>query len=179
MRSIQYNLVNLTMNLFKSLLFFIVLLVLSRLIPHPPNFTPLIAGAVFLPFMLKDRTLIIVGLPILCLFISDLIIGFHSLMLWTYGAFLIIGLTVFNISKLNLRTLLGLSLASPTIFYVISNFGVWLTAATYTKDLNGLLECYVLALPFYGNSLVSTVLFSLVFFLTRHLVIIRSKSKFI
>ena len=167
------------MNLFKSLLFFIVLLVLSRLIPHPPNFTPLIAGAVFLPFMLKDRTLIIVGLPILCLFISDLIIGFHSLMLWTYGAFLIIGLTVFNISKLNLRTLLGLSLASPTIFYVISNFGVWLTAVTYTKDLNGLLECYFLALPFYGNSLVSTVLFSLVFFLTRHLVIQRSKSKFI
>ena len=126
------------MNLLKSLLFFIVLLVLSRLIPHPPNFTPLIAGAVFLPFMLKDRSLII-GLPLLCLFISDLIIGFHSLMLWTYGAFLIIGLTVFNISKLNLKTLLGLSLASPTIFYIVSNFGVWLSAATYTKDLNGLL----------------------------------------
>ena len=156
-----------------------VLLVLSRLIPHPPNFTPLIAGAVFLPFMLKDRTLIIVGLPILCLFISDLIIGFHSLMLWTYGAFLIIGLTVLNISKLNLRTLLGLSLASPTIFYVISNFGVWLTAVTYTKDLNGLLECYFLALPFYGNSLVSTLLFSLVFFLCRHLIIKRNNPKFI
>ena len=100
-------------------------------------------------------------------------------MIWTYGAFLIIGLTVFNISKLNLKTLLGLSLASPTIFYIVSNFGVWLTAVTYTKDLNGLLECYFLALHFYGNSLVSTVLFSLVFFLTRHLVIKRSKSKFI
>ena len=81
------------MNLLKSLLFFIVLIVLSRLIPHPPNFTPLIAGAVFLPFMLKDKILV-VGLPLLCLFISDLIIGFHTLMLWTYVAFLIIGLTV-------------------------------------------------------------------------------------
>ena len=165
------------MNLLKSLLFFIVLLVLSRLIPHPPNFTPLIAGAVFLPFMLKDKTLII-SVPILCLFISDLVIGFHSLMLWTYGAFLIIGLTVFNISKLNLKTLLGLSLSSPTIFYVFSNFGVWLMSVTYTKDLNGLLECYFLALPFYGNSLVSTVLFSLIFFMTRHLITRRSESKF-
>ena len=118
------------MNLLKSLLFFIVLLVLSRLIPHPPNFTPLIAGAVFLPFMLKNKTLII-GLPVLCLLISDLIIGFHSLMLWTYGAFLIIGLTVFNISKLNLKTLLGLSLASPTIFYIVSNFGVLVDFVTF------------------------------------------------
>ena len=166
------------MNLLKSLLFFIVLIVLSRLIPHPPNFTPLIAGAVFLPFMLKDKVLV-VGLPLLCLFISDLIIGFRTLMLWTYGAFLIIGLTVFNLSKLNLKTLLGLSLISPTIFFVISNFGVWLTAAIYTKDLNGFLECYFVALPFYGNSLTSTVLFSLVFFLTRNLIIKSNKTKFI
>ena len=164
------------MNLLKSLLFFVGLLILSRLIPHPPNFTPLLAGAVFLPFLLKDKTLI-VALPLVCLFISDLIIGFHNVMLWTYGAFFIIGITVINFSKLNLKSLLGLSLAGPTFFYLITNFGVWLSSSTYAKDVYGLLECYVLALPFYGNSLFSTLLFSLLFLATRNLLLRKSSSQ--
>ena len=166
------------MNLLKSLLFFVGLLILSRLIPHPPNFTPLLAGAVFLPFLLKDKTLI-VALPLVCLFISDLIIGFHNVMLWTYGAFFIIGITVINFSKLNLKSLLGLSLAGPTFFYLITNFGVWLISSTYAKDVYGLLECYVLALPFYGNSLFSTLLFSLLFLATRNLLLRKNSSQLI
>ena len=166
------------MNLLKSLLFFVGLLVLSRLIPHPPNFTPLLAGAVFLPFLLKDKTLI-VALPLVCLFISDLIIGFHNVMLWTYGAFFIIGITVINFSKLNLKSLLGLSLEGPTFFYLITNFGVWLSSSTYAKDVYGLLECYVLALPFYGNSLFSTLLFSLLFLATRNLLLRKNSSQLI
>ena len=166
------------MNLLKSLLFFVGLLILSRLIPHPPNFTPLLAGAVFLPFLLKDKTLI-VALPLVCLFISDLIIGFHNVMLWTYGAFFIIGKTVINFSKLNLKSLLGLSLAGPTFFYLITNFGVWLSSSTYAKDVYGLLECYVLALPFYGNSLFSTLLFSLLFLATRNLLLRKNSSQLI
>tara|TARA_B100000378_G_C17996214_1_gene395587 strand:+ start:210 stop:710 length:501 start_codon:yes stop_codon:yes gene_type:complete len=166
------------MNLLKSLLFFVGLLILSRLIPHPPNFTPLLAGAVFLPFLLKDKTLI-VALPLVCLFISDLIIGFHNVMLWTYGAFFIIGITVINFSKLNLKSLLGLSLAGPTFFYLITNFGVWLSSSTYAKDVYGLLECYVLALPFYGNSLFSTLLFSLLFLATRNLLLRKNSSQLI
>ena len=166
------------MNLLKSLLFFVGLLILSRLIPHPPNFTPLLAGAVFLPFLLKDKTLI-VALPLVCLFISDLIIGFHNVMLWTYGAFFIIGITVINFSKLNLKSLLGLSLAGPTFFYLITNFGVWLSSSTYAKDVYGLLECYVLALPFYGNSLFSTLLFSLLFLATRNLVLRKNSSQLV
>ena len=166
------------MNLLKSLLFFVGLLILSRLIPHPPNFTPLLAGAVFLPFLLKDKTLI-VALPLVCLFISDLIIGFHNVMLWTYGAFFIIGKTVINFSKLNLKSLLGLSLAGPTFFYLITNFGVWLSSSTYAKDVYGLLECYVLALPFYGNSLFSTLLFSLLFLATRNLALRKNSSQLV
>jgi len=166
------------MNLLKSLLFFVGLLILSRLIPHPANFTPLLAGAVFLPFLLKDKTLI-VALPLVCLFISDLIIGFHNVMLWTYGAFFIIGITVINFSKLNLKSLLGLSLAGPTFFYLITNFGVWLSSSTYAKDVYGLLECYVLALPFYGNSLFSTLLFSLLFFATRNLLVRKNSSQLV
>ena len=166
------------MNLLKSLLFFVGLLILSRLLPHPPNFTPLLAGAVFLPFLLKDKTLI-VALPLVCLFISDLIIGFNNVMLWTYGAFFIIGITVINFSKLNLKSLLGLSLAGPTFFYLITNFGVWLSSSIYAKDIYGLLECYVLALPFYGNSLFSTLLFSFLFLATRNLLLRKNSSQLI
>ena len=163
------------MNIIKSLLFFVSLIVLSRLIPHPPNFTPIIAGAVFLPFMLKDNRLVI-ALPLICLFFSDLIIGFHNTMFWTYGAFFLISLAVINYSKLRLRNLLALSVASPTFFYLFTNFGVWLSSITYAKSLSGLIECYILALPFYGNSLCSTVLFSLTFFITRNLLLKRKTS---
>ena len=157
------------MNLLKSLCFFAGIMILSRLIPHPPNFTPLIAGAVFLPFMLKDRR-VVIGLPLCLLFISDLIIGMHNVVFWTYGAFLLIGLTVFRFSGLNLNNLLGLSVISPTIFYLTTNFGVWLTSSMYSNNFSGLMECYVLAIPFFGNSLVSTVLFALIFYAIRYLV---------
>tara|TARA_B100001013_G_scaffold220472_1_gene134614 strand:+ start:98 stop:595 length:498 start_codon:yes stop_codon:yes gene_type:complete len=161
------------MNYLKSLLFFAGLLILSRLIPHPPNFSPLIAGAVFLPFMFNDKTIVIL-LPLVCLFFSDLIIGFHNVMLWTYGAFLIIGLTVIYFSKLNLKTLIGLSLSGPTFFYLITNFGVWISSTTYTKDIYGILECYFLALPFFVNSIASTLIFSLTFFTIRYWVLRKS-----
>lgn len=161
------------MNYLKSLLFFAGLLILSRLIPHPPNFSPLIAGAVFLPFMFNDKKIVIL-LPLVCLFFSDLIIGFHNVMLWTYGAFLIIGLTVIYFSKLNLKTLIGLSLSGPIFFYLITNFGVWISSTTYTKDIHGILECYFLALPFFVNSIVSTLIFSLTFFTIRYWVLRKS-----
>ena len=158
------------MNFLKCVLFFVGLLILSRLIPHPPNFTPLIAGAVFLPFLLKDKRLVI-GLPISILLISDLIIGLHNTLLWTYGAFLLIGLTVFTYTKQNLKNLLSLAVVSPTIFYVLTNFGVWLTSSLYMKSFAGLVECYVLAIPFYANSLLSTILFSVLFYAVWQLVL--------
>ena len=78
------------MNILKGTLFFIGLFVLSRLVPHPPNFTPLIAAVIFLPFISKDKLGML--LPISVMFISDLIIGFHGQMLWVYGGFTLITL---------------------------------------------------------------------------------------
>lgn len=163
------------MNLLKSLCFFAGILVLSRLIPHPPNFTPLIAGVVFLPFLLNDKR-VVVGLPLSVLFISDLIIGFHGIMLWTYAAFTLIGLVVYRFSKFNISNLLVLAVSSPTLFYVITNFGVWINSSIYLKNISGLMECYYLAIPFYSNSLVSTVLFVLLFYTTRVVVLKVQKS---
>tara|TARA_Y100000590_G_scaffold70458_2_gene76969 strand:+ start:1464 stop:1910 length:447 start_codon:yes stop_codon:yes gene_type:complete len=146
------------------------------LIPHPPNFTPLIAGAIFLPFFLKDKW-VIICLPILCLFISDYFLGFHDVMIWTYGSFFIIGLITNIFSTTKLKNLIGLSLSCPTVFFLISNFGVWLGSARYTQDFQGLIECYYLALPFYSSSLVSTILFSSLFYFCHNFFVNRNLSK--
>ena len=146
------------MNILKSISFFICLLLLSRLIPHPPNFTPIIAGIIFLPFMIGDKRMVLF-IPILIMFISDLIIGFHNHMIWTYTSFLLISLGVVLYFKKTFKNIFFLSILSPSLFFPLTNFGVWLTSSFYTKDFLGLMECYFVALPFYANNLTSTILF--------------------
>ena len=143
----------LSMNTLKSVSFFVCLLLVSRLIPHPPNFTPLIAGIIFLPFILEDKRFVII-IPIIVMLISDFIIGFHSHMLWTYGAFLLISLGVLGYFQKKVNRLLILSVLSPTLFYLLTNFGVWTSSSIYSNDIVGLLECYTLAIPFYANNLI-------------------------
>ena len=163
-----YNLLIKPLNkeILKSILFFCILLILSRLIPHPPNFTPLIAGAIFLPFLVRYRWLIIC-LPIFCLLISDFLIGFHTVMIWTYSAFLLIGFIASKFQSNKLGSLIGQSLSAPTIFFLITNFGVWIGSSMYSQDINGLIQCYFLALPFYASSLLATVLFASLFYFSR------------
>ena len=172
-----YNLLMKPMNkeILKSIVFFCLLLILSRLIPHPPNFTPLIAGAIFLPFLIKDKWLIIC-LPILCLLISDFFLGFHTVMIWTYGSFFLIGLMASQFSSTKLTTLNGLSLSSPTLFFLLTNFGVWLGSSIYSQDIQGLVQCYILALPFYASSLSATLLFANLFYFCRQFFLNRSLS---
>ena len=160
-----YNLLTKPLNkeILKSIVFFCLLLILSRLIPHPPNFTPLIAGAIFLPFLIKDKWLIIC-LPILCLLISDYFLGFHTVMIWTYGSFLLIGFMASHFSSAKLSSLIGLSLSGPTLFFLTTNFGVWLGSSIYSQDIQGLVQCYILALPFYASSLSATFLFANLFY---------------
>ena len=122
------------MNILKSISFFICLLLLSRLIPHPPNFTPIIAGIIFLPFMIGDKRMVLF-IPILIMFISDLIIGFHNHMIWTYTSFLLISLGVVLYFKKPFKNIFFLSILSPSLFFLLTNFGVWLTSSFYTKDI--------------------------------------------
>ena len=81
------------MNYLKGVIFITLILVLSRIIQHPPNFTPILAGIIFLPFIKKDLTFSVI-VPLAAMLISDLIIGMHSLMLWTYAPIIFLsGLT--------------------------------------------------------------------------------------
>jgi hypothetical protein len=151
------------MNILKGILFFIGLFVLSRLVPHPPNFTPIIAAIIFLPFISNSK--LGMALPIAVMLVSDLIIGFHGQMFWVYGSFLLISLSSYIFYLPKFSRVLTLSILSPTLFYLITNFGVWMGSPMYDQSLTGLFTSYVFALPFFANSLMSSILFVSSFFL--------------
>lgn len=128
----------------------------SRFIPHPPNFTSLIALSFYIPAVFGLRYIPVV---ILSLFFTDLIIGFHSTMLFTYGSVILIGLISEYFNKSILFRICG-ALLGAMIFFLISNFGVWLSGS-YGYTFNGFLSRYILALPFFGYTILSTLVFSI------------------
>ena len=154
------------MNYLKGIIFLTTLLVLSRIIPHPPNFTPILAGIIFLPFIKRDIKFS-VFVPIGGMLISDFIIGMHSLMLWTYGPIIILSLLSYYFSNDKASRIASLAIASPAIFYLMSNFGVWINSSMYTKDFSGFIQCYINAIPFYANSATACVLFCSAFFVIK------------
>jgi len=127
----------------------------SRFIPHPPNFTSLIALSFYVPALLGIRFL---PALIISFAITDLIIGYHSGTHWTWGSVLLIGfMSQYFTKNLSLR-MIG-ALLGASIFFLITNFGVW-TTGMYGYSVNGIITCYILAIPFFTYSLISTLLFS-------------------
>ena len=127
----------------------------SRFIPHPPNFTSLLALSFYVPAILGIR---FIPALVLSFLITDLIIGFHGLTLFTWGSVIIIGLISKFFLLNSVNRILG-ALIGAFLFYLITNFGVW-TFGIYGYSLEGLIACYTLALPFFGNTIVSTLIFS-------------------
>ena len=128
----------------------------SRFIPHPPNFTSLLALSFYVPVFLGLRFLPVL---IISFAITDLIIGYHSGTHWSWGSVLVIGLMSQYFSK-NINFRLVGALFGAFIFFLITNFGVW-TSGMYGFTISGLINCYLLAIPFFAYSLISTILFSL------------------
>ncbi|MDC0094067.1 hypothetical protein OAI86_07065 [Alphaproteobacteria bacterium] len=129
-----------------------------RIIPHPPNFTPVIAMSFYLPLFFGLGSLPFI---ILAFAITDYFIGLHSLLIWTWGGLVIIGIISKFGTNIFLRVLM--TITSALIFFIISNFGVWLTSMFYSPNLQGLMNCYIMGLPFFGNTLLSTLLFGALF----------------
>lgn len=146
--------------IFAFLFLLIVMVVVAfRLIPHPANFTPIGAVAILLGMWIRPRLFSLV-ISIGMLFISDLIIGFYPGMFFVYLAY---ALTVLFSSLLLDRvswTKSGVALLSSSlIFFLVSNFGVWLQFGLYPKTVHGLWECYIAAIPFLKNSLMANLSF--------------------
>jgi len=134
-----------------------LLLGLSRVIPHPPNFTPIIAAAAFAPFIFKDTFTSIV-VVFIAMLVGDLVYGFHPYMLYTYGSLVI----AYYIGRYG-KNIFANAFASSIVFFLITNFGVWITGY-YGYTLAGLWTCYVAAIPFFGNQFLGTMLYTLGFF---------------
>jgi hypothetical protein len=144
----------------------ILILAFARLIPHPPNFTPIIAVAIMSGYFFKNINLSFLTL-IVAMLVSDLFIGFYENVIFVYASLLLITFVFYKISnKINFKNLFIYGFAGSIVFFVISNFGVWALGSpgvydvAYDKNLSGLIECYILAIPFFGNTFLSTLIFA-------------------
>lgn len=134
-------------------------LALTRLIPHPPNFTSLIAVSFYVPVFLGLNYL---PFLIIAFAITDLIIGYHSGTHWTWGSVFVIGLISQYLCKNIKFRLIGASFGA-FIFFIITNFGVWISSGIYNSSFHGLLNAYTMAIPFFYNTILSTVIYSVLF----------------
>tara|TARA_Y100001970_G_scaffold197272_1_gene239958 strand:- start:3176 stop:3664 length:489 start_codon:yes stop_codon:yes gene_type:complete len=145
------------MSYIKTTILIFSLLAASRFIPHPPNFTSLLALSFYVPAFLGLK---FIPALVLCFLLTDLFIGFHSTAIFTWGSVVLIGLISKYFLK-NIYSRLFGALFGASIFFVVTNFGVW-TLGSYGYSLEGFILCYTLAIPFFTYSLISTLLFSLI-----------------
>ena len=143
------------MNYLKITLGIFIVLAASRFIPHPPNFTSLIALSFYVPLFLGKR---FIPALLICFIITDIFIGFHTIVVFTWGSVIIISLTSYIFQKNIYMRIIG-AVCGSLVFYIISNFGVW-SLGSYGYSFDGLLICYIAAIPFYSNTLISTILYS-------------------
>jgi len=139
----------------------ILVLSFSRVIPHPWNFTPILAVGIFSGFYFKNFILSLF-IVVFSMFLGDLYLGFHSTMFFTYISLAVAVVIGLFIKHFRFTEILFSGLVSSVCFFIITNFGAWLTLEMYEKNFAGLLQSYVLALPFFHNTLISTFLYLIV-----------------
>jgi hypothetical protein len=168
-----------------SLLLLVLIAALYRVIPDRPwGFAPQFAMTLFCGSVIKDRKIALL-LPVISMFISDLLYqflymqgitsiqGFYEGMIWNYlifGSLTVIG---FFINSTNVKSIFKGAVLSPTVYFIVSNFVTWMSGGGLqrSKTFTGLMQAYVDGIPFYVNSIVATLVFGLILFGTNHLVI--------
>ncbi len=143
---------------------FTILAIISRLTPHPWNFTPMAALALFSGFVLPKKYL---ALPLLAQFISDIFIGTYTwqIMLVVYASYGVMALSAFALrGRYNFATLAVSSLGASILFYLASNAAVWLWSGMYPVNLSGLMASYAAGIPFFRNTMMGDLLFTGAFF---------------
>jgi hypothetical protein len=141
----------------------IVFAVAMRILPHPSNIAPVAAVAIFAGTILPKR--LAYSLPLLIMMASDFMIGLHPLIAFTWGSFLVIAiLSSVYLRKISAPNLVLASLGASSLFFVVTNFGVWLEGKLYHHTLTGLADCYYNALPFFRNTLIGDLAYTGVIF---------------
>lgn len=135
-----------------------------RLLPHPPNFAPIAAMALFGGAYFNKKSFAF-AIPLLAMFVTDAIIGFYSYAWMVYISFsLIVLLGIVMLKKVSVKNVVLASVTASVSFFVITNFGVWALGTLYSKTPAGLMESYIAAIPFFQNSLIGDLFFSGVMF---------------
>lgn len=158
---------------------FVLIGVSLRLLPHPPNFVPIAAIALFGGVYLSRKVALI--LPIAVMMISDIFIGSYDikLMIFVYVSFLICVLLGFWLKKRKKwQTVLGGSILSGIIFFILTNFAVWIFTPWYAKSIYGAIQCYTMALPFFRNTLLGNIFYTGVLFGSYEIIRVWIKKKF-
>ena len=136
----------------------------SRLIPHPPNFSPIAAMALFGGAAFADKRAAFF-MPLAGLFLSDLVLGFYAITPVVYGSFgLIVCLGFWVRRRRSVGRIAGAAMMSALLFFVVTNFGVWAMGQLYPATPAGLVNCYVAAIPFFQNTLLSNLSYSVLLF---------------
>jgi len=139
-------------------------LALFRLLPHWPNVSPVAAMALFGGAYFADKRMAFI-IPFVALFLSDLIIGLHNSMIFVYAGFALTVMVGFWLkSRLTITTTAFAVLASSVLFFLLTNFGAWMTSGIYVKSVEGLLQAYVAGIPFFQNSLIGNGVYAAVIF---------------
>jgi hypothetical protein len=147
-----------------ALLSAIVFAAALRLVPHPPNFTPIGAMALFSGAYLGRRSLAFVA-PLGAMLLSDAVLGFYSGMWVTYLAVALIVLVGWvALSRVSVLRVAGATVASSILFFVVSNFGTWALSGMYPHTVVGLEACYVAAIPFFQNTLAGDLFYASLLF---------------
>ncbi|RMG58982.1 MAG: hypothetical protein D6717_02095 [Gammaproteobacteria bacterium] len=147
-----------------TLVMIVLAAALMRILPHPPNVTPVAAMALFAGAHFADRKLALV-VPLLAMLMSDLVLGLHQTLLFVY---LGVALTVLIGTTLRGRArplpAMGAALLASVLFFLLTNFGVWLTGTLYPHTVQGLFAAYTAGLPFFRNSLLGDLFWTAVLF---------------
>ena len=145
------------MNYLKTSIGIFILLAVSRFIPHPPNFTNLLTLSFYVPLFLGISFIPII---IFSFLVTDLYFGFHSSLFFTWGSVALIGYLSVYFKGSTAKRFLGVSSAA-ILFFIVSNFGVWVLGG-YGYTMTGLINCYILAIPFFWGTLSSTIIYAII-----------------
>jgi hypothetical protein len=137
----------------------------SRLVPHPPNFTPVAALALFGGASFADKRAAFL-VPLAALFLSDLWLGgFSAITPVIYGSFgAIVCLGFWLRQRRSIGRVAAAAVTGAVLFFVATNLGVWAFESLYPRTLAGLMECYIAAIPFSRNTLAGDLVYSAMLF---------------
>ncbi len=135
-----------------------------RILPHPPNFSPIAALALFGGAQFADKRAAFL-VPLAAMFLSDLVLGLHALMPVIYGCFaLVVCLGMLLREQRSPLRIVALALSASALFFTVTNFAVWAFSGMYPETGAGLGACFAAALPFLQNTLAGDLCFTAVLF---------------